>query len=93
MVVVSPSGKAAYKQTGTDPNNYLGSYEEENILRTIAQTLGLNYSNLGAAAKAAPMSDFFNSTTASAAATLSTSGTNLAIMPKQTDGTPPSPSE
>ncbi|PYV17843.1 MAG: hypothetical protein DMG21_07005 [Acidobacteria bacterium] len=36
------------------------SYAHENTLRTMAQGLGASFSGLGAAATAAPMSDFFN---------------------------------
>lgn len=59
LVVVSPQGKKAYKSKTGDPNNYDSSYEEGNILRTIAQGLGLSTSNLGAATDDIPMTDFF----------------------------------
>ena len=53
-VVVSPHSLPALQSSH--------SYEHENTLRTIAQGLGLSYSGLGAAATAAPMSDFFTTT-------------------------------
>lgn len=59
MVVVSPQGKKRYKSTSGDSHNYKNTYEEANILRTIAQGLGLPTSNLGAATVDVPMSDFF----------------------------------
>lgn len=59
LVVVSPQGKKAYKSKGGDSHNYNNSYEEGNILRTMAQGLGLPTSNLGVATLNIPMSDFF----------------------------------
>ena len=59
LVVVSPYSKRGYKSKGGDIHNYHDSYEEGNILRTIAQGLGLATPNLGAAGTAVPMSDFF----------------------------------
>jgi len=59
LVVVSPFSKKGYKSKGGDSHNYNKSYEEGNILRTLAQGLGLPTSNLGAATTAVPMSDFF----------------------------------
>jgi phosphatidylinositol-3-phosphatase len=59
LVAVSPDSKRGYKSKGGDSHNYHDSYEEGNILRTIAQGLGLATSNLGAAGTAVPMSDFF----------------------------------
>lgn len=59
LVVVSPSAKRGYQSAGGDTANFNSSYEEENILRTIAQGLGLNTSDLGAATTALPMADFF----------------------------------
>jgi phosphatidylinositol-3-phosphatase len=59
LVVVSPHSKKGYKSTGGDSHNYDDSYEEGNILRTMAQGLGLPTSNLGAATADIPMADFF----------------------------------
>jgi acid phosphatase len=59
LVVISPSGKKSYQSQGGDPANFNSSYEEENILRTIAQGLGLSTSDLGSASTAIPMTDFF----------------------------------
>lgn len=59
LVVISPQAKKGYKSKGGDPNNYKSSYEEGNILRTIAQGLGLPTSDLGDATVDIPMADFF----------------------------------
>lgn len=59
VVMVSPFGKKAYKSKDGDSHNYNDTYEEGNILRTMAQGLGLPTSNLGAAAADIPMADFF----------------------------------
>jgi len=59
LVVVSPLSKKGYKSPGGDSHNYNKSYEEGNILRTMAQGLGLPTSNLGAATVDIPMADFF----------------------------------
>jgi len=59
VVMVSPFGKKGYKSKGGDSHNYNNAYEEGNVLRTIAQGLGLPTSNLGAATSDIPMSDFF----------------------------------
>ncbi|MGD0987291.1 MAG: alkaline phosphatase family protein [Candidatus Sulfotelmatobacter sp.] len=59
LVVISPYSKKAYKSKGGDSHNYKDSYEEGNILRTMAQGLGLPTSNLGAATLDIPMADFF----------------------------------
>lgn len=59
LVVVSPRSKKGYKSKGGDSHNYNDSYEEGNILRTMAQGLGLPTSNLGAATADRPMADFF----------------------------------
>jgi acid phosphatase len=59
MVVISPQSKKRYKSKGGDSHNYNNSYEEGNILRTIAQGLGLPTSNLGDATVDIPMADFF----------------------------------
>jgi phosphatidylinositol-3-phosphatase len=61
LVVVSPYSKKGYKSKGGDSHNYNHSYEEGDILRTIAQGLGLPTSNLGSAAESMPMADFFES--------------------------------
>jgi phosphoesterase family protein/centrosomal CEP192-like protein len=62
-VVISPQSKLAYQSTAGDPANFSGTYEEANILRTIAQGLGASSSGLAAAGSALPMADFFNVTT------------------------------
>jgi hypothetical protein len=59
LVVVSPFSKLGYQSSGGDSSNFNNSYEEENILRTIAEGLGLDTSNLGSASAAVPMADFF----------------------------------
>jgi phosphatidylinositol-3-phosphatase len=59
LVVVSPRSKKGYKSKGGDSHNYNRSYEEGNILRTMAQGLGLPTSDLGAAKDSVPMADFF----------------------------------
>lgn len=59
LVVVSPFSKKGHQSTGGDSRNYNDSYDEGDILRTMAQGLGLATSNLGWAAGAVPMSDFF----------------------------------
>lgn len=59
LVVVSPFSKKGRQSTGGDSRNYNDSYDEGDILRTMAQGLGLATSNLGWAAGAVPMSDFF----------------------------------
>jgi phospholipase C len=59
LVVVSPFSKLGYQSPGGDLANFNDSYEEENILRTIAEGLGLSTSDLGAASTAVPMADFF----------------------------------
>ncbi len=53
-VIVSPYGISSFQSSTR--------YYHENTLRTIAQGLGAGYSGLGAAATAAPMSDFFTAT-------------------------------
>jgi phosphatidylinositol-3-phosphatase len=61
LVVVSPFSKKGYKSKGGDKRNYNQSYDEGDILRLMAQGLGLPTSNLGWADKALPMADFFRS--------------------------------
>jgi len=58
-VVISPLSKLAYKSMAGDPANYNSTYDEANILPTIADALGLKTSGLGAAASRVPMADFF----------------------------------
>jgi len=61
LVVVSPFSKKGYKSKGGDKRNYNQSYDEGDILRLMAQGLGLPTSNLGWADKGLPMADFFRS--------------------------------
>lgn len=59
LVVVSPFSKRGYQSPGGDSRNYNDSYDEGDILRLMAQGLGLPTSNLGWAANGLPMADFF----------------------------------
>jgi acid phosphatase len=59
-VVVSARSKPGYQSMAGDPANYNSTYDEANIVRTIADALGLKTSGLGAAATRVPMADFFN---------------------------------
>jgi hypothetical protein len=61
LVVVSPFSKRGYRSHGGDQRNYNQSYDEGDILRLMAQGLGLPTSNLGWADKGLPMADFFRS--------------------------------
>lgn len=61
IVVVSPFSKRGYQSPGGDSRNYNNSYDEGDILRLMAEGLGLPYSDLGWAANAVPMADFFSS--------------------------------
>jgi len=61
LVVVSPFSKKGYKSHGGDKRNYNKSYDEGDILRLMAQGLGLTTSNLGWATNGLPMADFFKS--------------------------------
>ena len=61
LVVVSPFSKRGYKSHGGDKRNYNQSYDEGDILRLMAQGLGLPTSNLGWADKGLAMADFFRS--------------------------------
>ena len=61
LVVVSPFSKKGYKSHGGDKRNYNKSYDEGDILRLMAQGLGLPTSNLGWATNGLPMADFFKS--------------------------------
>jgi hypothetical protein len=58
-VLISARSKTAYQSTAGDPANYNNTYDAANILRTIAEALGLNTSGLGGAATRVPMADFF----------------------------------
>ncbi len=58
-VVISPVSKLAYQSTAGDPANFNNTYDAANILRTIAEGLGLSTSGLGGAASRVPMADFF----------------------------------
>ncbi len=58
-VVISPLSKLAYKSTAGDPANFNSTYDGANLLRTMADALGLKTSGLGAAATRIPMADFF----------------------------------
>ena len=60
LVVVSPFSKRGYQSQGGDSRNYHNSYDEGDILRLMAQGLGLPTSDLGWAANAVPMADFFS---------------------------------
>jgi phospholipase C len=59
LVVISPFSKKGYKSKGGDTRNYKKSYDEGDILCLMAQGLGLPVSDLGWAADAVPMADFF----------------------------------
>ncbi len=61
LVVVSAFSKRGYKSHGGDKRNYNQSYDEGDILRLMAQGLGLPTSNLGWADKGLAMADFFRS--------------------------------
>jgi len=62
LVVVSPYSRRGYQSPGGDTRNYNNSYDEGDILRLMAQGLGLPTSNLGWATNGVPMADFFTST-------------------------------
>lgn len=59
LVVVSPFSKKGYQSPGGDTRNYNSSYDEGDVLRLMAQGLGLHTSNLGWADHGLPMADFF----------------------------------
>ena len=59
LVVISPFSKRGYQSPGGDSRNYHSSYDAGDILRLIAQGLGLPTSNLGWATNGVPMADFF----------------------------------
>ncbi len=61
LVVISPYSKMGYQSPGGDSRNYHNSYDEGDILRLMAQGLGLPTSNLGWATNGVPMADFFSS--------------------------------
>jgi acid phosphatase len=58
-VLVSPYSIAGHKQSSGDPQAYDKGYDEGNVLRTIAQGLGLPTTNLGWADTAIAMAEFF----------------------------------
>ncbi len=58
-VLISTRTKMAYQSTAGDPANYNNTYDGANILRTLAEALGLNTSGLGGASTRLPMADFF----------------------------------
>ena len=58
-VIISARSKLAYQSTAGDPANFNSTYDEANILRTIADALGVKTSGLGGAANRVPMADFF----------------------------------
>lgn len=60
LVVVSPFSKKGYESQGGDERNYNSSYDAGDILRLMAQGLGLHTSNLGWADNGLPMADFFS---------------------------------
>ena len=60
LVVVSPFSKKHHNSQGGDTRNYNNSYDAGDILRLMAQGLGLTTSNLGWADKGLPMADFFS---------------------------------
>lgn len=60
LVVISPYSKRGYQSPGGDTRNYHSSYDEGDILRLMAQGLGLPTSNLGWATNGLPMADFFS---------------------------------
>jgi phosphatidylinositol-3-phosphatase len=59
LVVVSPLSNKSHQSKGGDSRNYNNSYDEGDVLRTMAQGLRLPTSDLGWAADGVPMSDFF----------------------------------
>jgi hypothetical protein len=59
LVVVSPKSLKGHKSKGGDTRNYKSSYDEGDILRTMAQGLGLSTANLGWATDGVFMADFF----------------------------------
>ena len=60
LVVVSPLSKKGYQSNGGDTRNFNSSYDAADILRLMAQGLGLPTAKLGWAAKGLPMADFFS---------------------------------
>ena len=58
-VLISARSKPGYQSTAGDPANWNNTYDETNILRTMADALGLKTSGLGGAANRVPMADFF----------------------------------
>jgi len=60
LVVVSPYSVRGYQSHGGDTRNYNSSYDEGDVLRLMAEGLGLPTSNLGWATNGLPMADFFS---------------------------------
>jgi hypothetical protein len=58
-VIISALSKPAYQSTAGDPANFNTTYDEANILRTIADALGVKTSGLNGAANRVHMADFF----------------------------------
>lgn len=58
-VLISARSKMGYQSTAGDPANWNTTYDKANILRTIADALGVKTSGLGGAANRVPMADFF----------------------------------
>lgn len=58
-VIISARSKPGYQSTAGDPANFNNTYDEANILRTIADAFGVKSCNLGGAANRVPMADFF----------------------------------
>ena len=58
-VIISARSKPGYQSTAGDPANFNSTYDEANILRTIADALGVKTSGLGGSSNRIPMSDFF----------------------------------
>lgn len=58
--LISARSRPGYQSTAGDPANYSNTYDAADILRTIAEALGLNTSGLGGAAMRVPMADFFH---------------------------------
>jgi hypothetical protein len=58
-VIISARSRLGYQSTAGDPANTNNTYDEANLLRTIADALGVETSRLGGATTRAPMADFF----------------------------------
>lgn len=59
LVVISPKSLKGHKSNGGDTRNYKNSYDEGDVLRTMAQGLGLSTADLGWATNGIFMADFF----------------------------------